>query len=1107
MKTKLFTLAAAIGLAITQPATAATKYWSGTGTWNATNTNWGNATTGPYNVSTWGNATADVAVFEGTAGIVTVGQNLNVGNLTFTTTGYSLIADAARTLSGPSTISVSLASGVTASIGANITFTTNSTTSGFNLIGANQTTSVLNLSGTVKNLTANNNSVNGLTVNINTGGLIQSVNSLLLGTDAKGAVLNIAGGDFHITPVNTPSQNLILNNTGNITASSTVKISAGNLTFTNSASTGGIRFGSTVANSNPLTQLAGTVDLDGGTVTVYKVYMGNASYTGGASYNATFNFNGGTLKALANNNTDFMTGLTGGGAIVKAGGAVINSNGFSVTIGQALLDGGTGGNLTKTGLGALSLSGANTYTGGTFVNQGALAYLNKATVPVTGSTTVADGAAISLAAISGAGNETYFGTDDITTLFDSGSYGNITVSTTGSVGIDTTPGNLTYSYGNATTRGLAKTGANTLTLTGNSSYSGPTSIYGGTLQITAAANLGDNSATNSIVLGSGTLQSVSGNFSLGTNRGILLTGTGGIQVDADTVTVDGVISGSGGLTKTGAGTLVLTGVNTHTGTTTVSAGALQLSGTTPTTLATSPLALGTGSTLQLRADGNTTFTSGAITAPDANTVLNINVDQLTGAGSGKTLSLGNMTVGTNNSAKTINVTGGNGYSLALGDITDNNNSGGMSTFTINATTAPLTMGAFREGSFGSNLKLLGTNAISIASIVLNSNANNTVAIGSGTDAPVVTISGATTKTGGSSGLRTLGFTLNSGATFNINNAGVFTNPVSTSVPTFVINGGTLNNTSGSAITLTAGTSSNPTQTWNADFAFTGSNDLSLGTGAVTLGTTAGATRTVTVNAGNLTVSGVIANGSNATTPTTALAKVGSGTLILGGSNTYNGVTTITAGTLVIAATGNITSSAATVNGGTLTVNGLAGAVTVDGGTLSGNGTVGAVIVNAGGTLAPGNSPGVLSASSLSLNGTTILEINGTATRGTDFDGINITTSASTTYGGNLTLAFGGSMLADATINLFSFTGGAVSDFSSVSSTGYYAGTWIPTAAQTWQYNDGVQVLTFDGATGNMGLTAIPEPKTWALIGLGLGFTLFRMAASSRRRRRLSGRID
>jgi autotransporter-associated beta strand protein len=83
-----------------------------------------------------------------------------------------------------------------------------------------------------------------------------------------------------------------------------------------------------------------------------------------------------------------------------------------------------------------------------------------------------------------------------------------------------------------------------------------------------------------------------------------------------------------------------------------------------------------------------------------------------------------------------------------------------------------------------------------------------------------------------------------------------------------------------------------------------------------------------------------------------LTLAGSGTLVLGGANTYTGGTTVA--------------------GGTLLVNGslAAGTVNVNGGALGGTGTTGPVSVGAAGTLAPGaggGNPGVLTTGNLVLN--------------------------------------------------------------------------------------------------------------------------------------------
>jgi autotransporter-associated beta strand protein len=163
---------------------------------------------------------------------------------------------------------------------------------------------------------------------------------------------------------------LILNNTGGITADSSVTLSSGgNLTFTDAGNTNGIRFGATGANTNPLTQLTGTVNLNGGTATLNKIFVGG-TYSGGAVYNSYVNLNGSTLKAIANQ-AQFMQGLTS--AKVQAGGAIFDSNTFNITVGQELIADSASGGLEKKGDGTLTLSASNTYTGDTLVNNGTLA--------------------------------------------------------------------------------------------------------------------------------------------------------------------------------------------------------------------------------------------------------------------------------------------------------------------------------------------------------------------------------------------------------------------------------------------------------------------------------------------------------------------------------------------------------------------------------------------------------------------------------------------------------------------------------------------------------------------------------------------------------------
>ncbi len=127
----------------------------------------------------------------------------------------------------------------------------------------------------------------------------------------------------------------------------------------------------------------GTFNLNGGTLTATLIRENTDGTT-------TFNFNGGTLKA-GTSQASFVTGLSA--ANVKTGGAIIDTNGYNIGIGQALLADAAspGGGLTKLGTGTLALTGANTYTGPNVVNAGRLVLPTRPGT-TSGSVTVADGA-------------------------------------------------------------------------------------------------------------------------------------------------------------------------------------------------------------------------------------------------------------------------------------------------------------------------------------------------------------------------------------------------------------------------------------------------------------------------------------------------------------------------------------------------------------------------------------------------------------------------------------------------------------------------------------------------------------------------------------------
>ena len=153
---------------------------------------------------------------------------------------------------------------------------------------------------------------------------------------------------------------------------------------------------------------------------------------------------------------------------------------------------------------------------------------------------------------------------------------------------------------------------------------------------------------------------------------------------------------------------------------------------------------------------------------------------------------------------------------------------------------------------------------------------------------VVSGPGGLTKSGGTgtltlSGTNTFGGTGKSvtlaAGTLNLGNASALGDPNNT----LVLNGGTLNNTSGAAMSTP-----NYAQTWGGDFTFTGTSDLNLGTGAVSMT----ASRLITVNGSNLTVGGPI-SGTGFT-----LTKAGAGMLTLSGANSFASVPAVNGGTLL-----------------------------------------------------------------------------------------------------------------------------------------------------------------------------------------------------------------
>lgn len=871
-------------------ARAATTYtWTG-----AVNGNWSNA-------GNWSGGAVPTAggnlVFPSGAATLATTNDLIAGtsflSLKITGSGYTLAGNA-----------ISLAGNLT-----------DSDTSGANAISldiaipASRTFAVtyaaetLTLSGTISGAGKLTKSGAGVLVlggtNTFSGGFAQSAGTVSVSSDAS----------FGTVPASPTAANLSLKSTLATTATFAINANrgiayVGTMTIDVAPGTtltyGGIATGTyavTKANGGTLV-LSGTntntgaIALTGGILSISAdANLGAAPATAATM----ITFNGGNLDTTAtfalaaNRNMKFTQNAT----IDVAPGTTLTYGGIAS---------GSGSSLTLPDTGTLLLTGTNTYTGDTAIAAGTLqlgsatALSGSSDVVVTGTLDL-DGNSNTIGSLAGTGTVTN------------------SAATAATLGTNKDSASTTFSGVIADGAGsvsLAKLGSGTLVLSGSNTYSGSTTVTTGTLAYGAVSAL--PSTTDVTVTGTAKLDLAGYSVTIGS-----LAGTGGVEDsgaaatlttngDNASTTFSGVaadLSGPLSLVKAGSGTLTLSGTNTYTGTTTVRSGTLQFGKanalSSSDVIANAALDVaGYAETLASLSGTGTVENSGtAVTltvgADNGSTVFSGLIEDLSGVLSLKKTGTGTMTLSGNNTySGSTTLAGG-----TLGISADAN----LGT----APATPQTMLTFSGGTLATT-----------ATVTLDANRNMSF-----TQNAVIDVAPATTLTYG-------GVASGSGKSLTLPDTG-----------TLLLTG---TNTYTGATAVAAGTlqfGSTSALSNGSDVVLTGTLDLygnsntigSLaGTGTVTNSVAVAATLSTNKDGASTTFSGTIEDGAGGV----SLEKVGTGTLVLTGTNTFSGTTTATSGVLQIGAAGTLPSTAAIVgNGGTFDINGFDTTI----GSLSGTGKV------------------------------------------------------------------------------------------------------------------------------------------------------------------------
>ena len=635
------------------------------------------------------------------------------------------------------------------------------------------------------------------------------------------------------------------------------------------------------------------------------------------------------------------------------------------------------GTLAQLGPGTLTLNAANSYSGPTLISGGVLNVASLANVFTPSPLGTGTGSPADL--VIDGGTLQYTGAAPASTdrLFTVGASGHATLDASGgpagtmTLGVNggaiafanssapatltltgSGPGVLGAAVGNSGSipniTSIVKTGAGTWNLAGANTYTGTTAVNAGTLYIS-----GTNSATGPTIVSAGALY-ITGSAattSISVAGAATLGGTGSATSAAANVANGGILDFSanagntfslGGVAFAGHATINLDALTNYTANPVLSTGALTPSSTAG--LITIDANLGSATVLSGTYDLiRYTGSIGGAGLPAFTIAVN-------GIGNRQTATLVNVSnqidLVVNGfspfwSGNQADWRATNAWTLHPGNTPTTFQTGDGDTFDDSAI----------GSTFGGNVALNAGN-VAPATVTFNNNSLAYTVSGSFgiTGSATLTVNGPGTVTIANSNGYT-GATTLAGGQLNL------ANPAAIGSGLLALNGGVLDNTSGSAMTL----SGNNPQHWNGSFTFQGSNPLNLGAGAVTLS----GSPAVTVNASTLTLGGPISGG--------ALTLNGFGTLLLTASNTYTGATTINSGTLQLGSgaagkDGSINSTALVNDNATLAYNlaasqtasyaiGGFGGVALNSGnlTLLGSNTYSAGTSINGGTLQIGNS--------------------------------------------------------------------------------------------------------------------------------------------------------